>query len=132
MSSICARRFRILASSTRSTPDSGCDVRAAGGSAVEADRTIILGASGIVSLLYLAVLASALAFSLYYWVLKRVAATRLSLITLAIPVVAVAVGTTLLNEPFSVKTGLGYLLILLGVRVASRSIAETPRRVDTS
>lgn len=99
--------------------------------AIESERTIEFGLSGVVSLLYLGGVASAFAFSLYYWVLERVAATRLSLITLAIPIVAVVVGITFLDEPFSARTALGCALVLSGVGVASRASSETPRCVET-
>ncbi len=99
--------------------------------AVESERTLTFDFQAVVALLYLAVFGSALSFSLYYWVLARVAATRLSLITLAIPVVAVLVGTAALDEPFSARAGLGSLLVLSGVAVASRPTASSVRRDDS-
>ena len=100
--------------------------------AVESDREFTFGLLGIGSVLYLAVLGSALAFTLYYWVLDRVAATRLSLLTLGIPVVAVLVGTLALGEPFSARIAFGAALVLAGVGCASRAIPSVPRRDDCS
>jgi len=98
--------------------------------AVESGRTFTFDMSAIAALLYLAVFGSAVGFSLYYWTLERVAATRLSLMTLGIPVVAVLVGTLALDEPFSVRTALGSLLVISGVGVASRVAPGMTRRDD--
>ncbi|MCP4203381.1 MAG: EamA family transporter [bacterium] len=87
---------------------------------VESDRSFAFDLQAVGALLYLAILGSVVTFTMYYWVLERIAATRLSLITLAIPVVAVLVGTLLLDEPFSTRTGVGAALVLVGVGLASR------------
>lgn len=94
--------------------------------AVESERAFTFDVQAVAALFYLAVFGSALTFSLYYWVLERVAATRLSLITLGIPVVAVLVGTLAMSEPFSARAALGSLLVLLGVGVASRAAPGIP------
>ncbi|MFQ5528131.1 MAG: DMT family transporter [Thermoanaerobaculia bacterium] len=87
---------------------------------VETDRSIKLDFQSVGALLYLAILGSVVTFTVYYWVLERIAATRLALITLAIPMVAVLVGTVFLDEPFSARTAAGAALVLVGVGVASR------------
>ncbi len=88
--------------------------------ALERGRAFTFDTQAVAALLYLAVAASAVAFTLFYWTLERVAAVRLALITLAIPVVAVLVGTALLDEPFSIRSALGCVLVLAGVGIASR------------
>jgi len=67
------------------------------------------------SLLYLALCGSALTFTLYFWLLQHISATRLSLITYGIPLVAVAVGWMFLGETLSLRTLLGAVLIIGGV-----------------
>ncbi len=53
------------------------------------------------SILYLAVIGSVLGFLLFYYVLKRVEATRVSLITLMTPVFALLLGHLINNEPLT-------------------------------
>jgi drug/metabolite transporter (DMT)-like permease len=88
--------------------------------ASEADRPIHWGVRPVLALLYLAVMGSAVAFTLYYWLLRRLPATSLSLINYATPVVAVAVGILFLNEPFTLRILLGAALVVAGVAVAVR------------
>lgn len=87
---------------------------------VEADRQIVLAPGPVVALAYLAIPGTVVTLTLYYWVLERVAATRLSLITLGFPVVAVAFGGLFLDEPLTARTGVGAALVLMGVGLALR------------
>jgi drug/metabolite transporter (DMT)-like permease len=82
----------------------------------------------IVALLYLAIMGSAVAFTLYYWLLRRLPATSLSLINYATPVVAVLVGTLFLIEPFTIRVLLGAALVVVGVAVAVRQPSAAARR----
>jgi drug/metabolite transporter (DMT)-like permease len=72
------------------------------------------------ALLYLAVLGSAVSFTVYYWVLSHVPATRLALIAYTIPIVAVVVGAVAFGEPVRVKLLLGGALVLAGVAWVNR------------
>ena len=72
------------------------------------------------ALLYLAIFGSAVTFSLYFWLLRHVSATRLSLIAYAIPVVALTFGALALDEPVTPKLLLGSMVVLSGVALASR------------
>ena len=67
------------------------------------------------SIAYLALFGSVLGFALYYYVLKRVQATRVAMITLITPVTALALGNMLNGEPLSVEIILGAALILSGL-----------------
>ena len=75
------------------------------------------------SLLYLAVAGSAVSFTLYFWALKHVAASRLALIAYAIPVVAVCIGVFGLDEPMTGPILVGGGLVAIGVALATRSKA---------
>jgi drug/metabolite transporter (DMT)-like permease len=86
--------------------------------ATERERTVRLDAVSVGALVYLAVFGSAVTFSLYYWLMAEVRATRLSLIAYAIPVVAVAVGALFLDEPVTPRMLAGSLLVVLGVAFA--------------
>ena len=72
------------------------------------------------ALLYLAICGTAVTFFLYFWLLDRLPATRLSLITYGVPIVAVTVGTLFLDEPFTIRMLIGGLLVLGGVLLAVR------------
>jgi drug/metabolite transporter (DMT)-like permease len=72
------------------------------------------------AILYLAVLGSAVTFTVYYWLLARVTATQLALISYVIPVVAVAVGALLFAEPLRPRLLAGSALIVAGVAIVSR------------
>lgn len=87
---------------------------------LERDRAVVFDARSIAALLYLAVAGSAVTFTLYYWLLRRLPATRLSLITYGIPVVAVCIGTIVLDEPVTPRMLVGGALVLAGVALALR------------
>jgi drug/metabolite transporter (DMT)-like permease len=88
---------------------------------VEADRPVTFDTSSVLTVLYLALLGSALPFTLYFWLLKSQPASRLALINYATPVVAVAVGSLFLDEPVTVRVLLGTILVIAGVGVAVRT-----------
>jgi drug/metabolite transporter (DMT)-like permease len=94
---------------------------------VERGETLVFDATSVGALLYLAVFGSAVTFTLYYWLLREVAVTTLSLIAYAIPVVAVFVGAMFLDEPLTMRTLVGSALVVGGVALAGR--ARKRRRV---
>ncbi len=77
------------------------------------------------SLLYMAVIGSAVAFVLLYWLLKQIGAVRSVLIIPFSTVVAVILGIVVLGEAFTWRTGVGGLLVILGLLAASRPGAKT-------
>jgi drug/metabolite transporter (DMT)-like permease len=93
-----------------------------GGFAVAFERgaTLVFDLRSVGALLYLAVLGSAVTFTVYYWMLSHAPATRVSLIAYTIPVVAVAVGALLFQEPVRPRVVLGGLLVLAGVAIVNR------------
>jgi drug/metabolite transporter (DMT)-like permease len=82
---------------------------------IERGRPIVWDARSIGALVYLALLGSAVTFTIYYWVLAHVPATRLALITYVIPIVALAVGALVFAEPLRARVLAGSALVLLGV-----------------
>jgi drug/metabolite transporter (DMT)-like permease len=90
------------------------------GRVVEADRAVTFGTRPVLALLYLAIVGSALPFSLYFWLLKHQTATALSLINYATPIIAIAVGALFLAEPVTARIVAGTVLVLVGVAVAVR------------
>jgi len=87
----------------------------------ETDRAVRWTPVAIGSVVYLALFGTALAFVVYFWLLDKLPATRLSLITYAVPVVAVAVGTLALDEPFTPRIAAGAALVVAGVALAGRA-----------
>lgn len=79
---------------------------------------IAFSAPSIVSLLYLALLGSGVAFFLNLWVLQRIAAWIVGLSSLIIPVIAVAVGVVFGGEHFTLRELGGSLLVIVGIFIA--------------
>jgi len=86
----------------------------------ERGRPLVLDGRSVGALLYLAVLGSAVTFTVYYWLLARVSATRLALMSYLIPIVALAIGAVLFDEPLRPRLLAGSALILAGVVIVSR------------
>lgn len=87
----------------------------------ERDRPVAWTRASIGSLAYLAVVGSALTFTLYYWLLRHVRAGRVALIAYATPVIAVATGVLFLHEPLTSRVVLGGALVIAGVAFAAKS-----------
>jgi drug/metabolite transporter (DMT)-like permease len=69
------------------------------------------------SLLYLALVGSAVAFLLYYWLVRRMDVTHTMLISLVTPIIAVLLGMLTLREPFNWQIAIGTAAILSGIGV---------------
>ncbi len=67
------------------------------------------------AMLYLGVFGSALGFTLYFFLLKKLEANRVSLITLLTPVIALMLGQSLNGEVISAEVLFGSSLIVLGL-----------------
>ena len=78
-------------------------------------------------LLYLAVPGSAFTFLLLYWLLPRMSVTNLQTISLITPPGAVAFGWLLGGETFSLWSLAGGALVLAGVWMIFRKVAEPAR-----
>lgn len=74
----------------------------------------------IVSLFYLAVVGSVIAFVLYYWLIRHMDVTKTMLISLVTPVVAVVLGMIVLHEKLDWRTVAGGVMIMSGIALARR------------
>ena len=74
--------------------------------------------TNILAILYLSVFGSVIAFSAYYYLIKVMDATIVSLTTLIIPIVALALGRAILHESVSSTALAGIATIIAGVAVA--------------
>lgn len=82
--------------------------------ALERGRAVSFEPAPVAALVYLAVFGSAVAFGLFFWLLRHFPVTRLSLMSYGIPVVAVTVGTVLLEEPLTGRIAFGAVLVIVG------------------
>lgn len=82
----------------------------------------------IVSLFYLALIGSVVAFLLYYWLVRNMDVTKSMLIALVTPVVAVILGMLVLDEELSWRTIVGGAMIMagIGIIVLTRAKSEEP------
>jgi drug/metabolite transporter (DMT)-like permease len=71
------------------------------------------------TIVYLAVVGSVGAFTLFYWVVKRMDVTVLSYQTFIIPVIAVVLGWLFLDETISARVAVGALVIVAGIVTAT-------------
>ena len=67
------------------------------------------------SIVYLGLIGSVLGFALYYYVLKHVEATRVALIALVTPVIALLLGNYLNGEAIQAEAWIGTVAILSGL-----------------
>lgn len=79
---------------------------------LEPHGKMIWSIDGFSALLYLSVVGSALAFVLYYFLLKNIEVSKLSYVSMITPILAVFFGVIFLKEPFSI-TYLGTLAAVM-------------------
>ena len=69
----------------------------------------------LVSLFYLAIVGSVIAFLLYYWLVHNMEVTKTMMISLVTPVVAVILGMVVLHEKLDWRTIAGGVMIVVGI-----------------
>ena len=69
----------------------------------------------VLSLLYLSIVGSAIAFILYYWLIRRIEVTKSMMIALVTPLTAVLLGMLVLKESMHWRTVIGGALIMTGI-----------------
>ncbi len=69
----------------------------------------------ILSISYLAIFGTILAFTIYYWLLQRINAVILSLSAFITPIIAVLLGWVFLDEILSQQVLAGTLFVLIGI-----------------
>jgi drug/metabolite transporter (DMT)-like permease len=86
--------------------------------AFEPWTTVVWSRSNVLAILYLSVFGSVIAFTAFYYLIKRMDATVVSLNTLIIPIVALAMGRAFLHETVTPMGVAGIVTILAGVGIA--------------
>lgn len=81
----------------------------------------------LISLLYLSIVGSVVAFLLYYWLMQNMEVTKSMLIALVTPVVAVILGMIVLHEQLHWRTVAGGAMIMggIGLIVAQKALQGT-------
>ena len=69
----------------------------------------------ILSILYLGVFGSLIGFVCYYFILQKLAASTVALVTLMTPVIALVIGATFNQETISEKLIIGAILVMVGL-----------------
>jgi len=85
-----------------------------------------------VSLFYLAIVGSVIAFLLYYWLVQNMDVTKSMLIALVTPVVAVILGMIVLHEELNWRTIFGGAMIIGGIGLIVFQKARSSRLEATS
>jgi len=82
------------------------------------------------ALLFLGVLSSAVAYTIYFTLLDRLGAFEINLVSYVVPVVATVAGAVLLAEPVTPLTVAGFAVIVVGFALLKRhAIAEEVPRL---
>jgi len=71
--------------------------------------------NAILSVLYLSVFGTVLAFWFYYWLLSKIESTKAMMISLVTPLLAVVIGAVFLDEKLPPQTFFGGVLILASI-----------------
>jgi drug/metabolite transporter (DMT)-like permease len=85
----------------------------------------------VISLFYLAIVGTVIAFLLYYWLVQHMDVTKTMLIALVTPIIAVALGIIILNEELNWRTVMGGAMIMLGIALIvlrGRRVTSAPLR----
>jgi drug/metabolite transporter (DMT)-like permease len=92
--------------------------------ALESHRSATWSGQAIGALIFLAVVGSAAAFAIYYWLLKSMQPYQLSTISLLVPTVAILEGSLIGNETVSLSMLVATFVVLGSVAVALQTDAE--------
>lgn len=84
------------------------------------------------SILYLVLIGSVIAFGAYIYALKRLPATLVSIHSYVNPIVAVLIGDWLMNEPLTIFIVMGTMVTLIGVFLVNRSFRRNIRFKSSS
>ncbi len=96
---------------------------------VEGVPSITWTLPAVLSVLYLGVFGSVIAFLAYYWLLKRIDPVYLSLTSFINPIVGVVLGAVVLHEALGTSIVAGAMLVLAGILLANwKNLAARVRR----
>lgn len=82
------------------------------------------------SLLILALLGTAFAYILYYWLIEHTGATRTALVTYLIPITGIFWGAGFLSERIEWESIAGLILIIVGIAFVNRQPSAPQERLE--
>lgn len=85
--------------------------------AVVPQGEVVWNTESVLCLIYNGVLASALAFFLWSWILQHIEVSKASVAVLAVPVVGVVGGILCLGEPMTLHIFFGMIMIMAGIYI---------------
>jgi drug/metabolite transporter (DMT)-like permease len=83
-----------------------------------------VGWIGWAGLFYMAGISSVAAYTIYYWALQHMAASRLAAFSYVEPVLVTLLGVLILGEPLTLRFLIGGALALVGLYLAERGLGE--------
>jgi len=86
----------------------------------ESPGQAIFDTTAVLSIIYLALFGTAIAFVLYFWMLSHQSAVLMSMITFVTPPMALVWGWIILDEQITYFLLLGLILILTGIFLARK------------
>lgn len=89
--------------------------------------TLLPSLPSLASLVTLSLLGTAFALFLYYWLIANTGATRTTLVTYIMPIMAVMWGAVILHEPIEWEAIVGLALIIGGVGLVTRQSQPMPK-----
>jgi drug/metabolite transporter (DMT)-like permease len=84
----------------------------------------------LVSLVYLIVFGSVLAYTAYTWLLQHASVSRVATYAFVNPVVAIVLGTVLLNEEINLTMVIGAAMIVVAVAVVIRTESQSHKAAE--
>jgi drug/metabolite transporter (DMT)-like permease len=94
--------------------------------------TTLPPASAVAAIVALALLCTAIAYIIYYWILEHAGATNLSLVTFLIPASAIMLGIVFLGETLALNHIAGLALIFCGLILVDGQVLRFMSRLRSS
>jgi drug/metabolite transporter (DMT)-like permease len=86
--------------------------------------------STIYSIVYLSIFGSAVAYVLYYYAISKLPMTIASLYSYINPLVAVVLGSLILDEKLNLKIGLAFMVTVAGIYIVNRGYLQIPKKSE--
>lgn len=91
---------------------------------MEWGEPVVLNATSCFAILFTGVLASALCFTIWFYVLSVIDTTTATISTMLVPIFGVFFSWLALNEPITIQMAIGTLLILAGIFTSQHKTGE--------
>ena len=82
------------------------------------------------SLIYLIIFGSSVAYALYFYAITKLPMTIASLYSYVNPLVAVVLGSVILNEKLNLKIGLAFIVTVAGIYMVNRGYQQQQKKSE--